>query len=164
MAVCWYNTNEPLFSCKNSGSPKRQPFIIDCRIQKMEVFPMSIIIGIDHGYSAIKTEHCSFPAGLTSYGEHEPYHLAVDLGWGQWLLFCRNSRTFNVRDTVQTKDLQQQDTLVSSTATSPCTHAVEPPCTGQYARWCERSVLYLGESPTGWKSYRDSIQIKMDTL
>ena len=22
MAVCWYNTNEPLFSCKNSGSPK----------------------------------------------------------------------------------------------------------------------------------------------
>ena len=24
-------------------------FIIDCRIQKMEVFPMSIIIGIDHG-------------------------------------------------------------------------------------------------------------------
>ena len=43
MAVCWYNTNEPLFSCKNSGSPKRQPFIIDCRIQKMEVFPMSII-------------------------------------------------------------------------------------------------------------------------
>ena len=66
MAVCWYNTNEPLFSCKNSGSPKRQPFIIDCRIQKMEVFPMSIIIGIDHGYYAIKTAHCSFPAGLRS--------------------------------------------------------------------------------------------------
>ena len=33
---------------------------------------MSIIIGIDHGYHAIKTAHCSFPAGLTSYGEHEP--------------------------------------------------------------------------------------------
>ena len=41
---------------------------------------MSIIIGIDHGYYAIKAEHCSFPAGLTSNGEHEPYHLAVDLG------------------------------------------------------------------------------------
>ena len=27
---------------------------------------MSIIIGIDHGYYAIKTAHCSFPAGLTS--------------------------------------------------------------------------------------------------
>ena len=25
---------------------------------------MSIIIGIDHGYYAIKTAHCSFPAGL----------------------------------------------------------------------------------------------------
>ena len=34
---------------------------------------MSIIIGIDHGYYAIKIAHCSFPAGLTSYGEHEPY-------------------------------------------------------------------------------------------
>ena len=34
---------------------------------------MSIMIGIDHGYYAIKTAHCSFPAGLTSYGEHEPY-------------------------------------------------------------------------------------------
>ena len=34
---------------------------------------MSIIIGIDHGYYAIKTAHCSFPAGLTSYGENEPY-------------------------------------------------------------------------------------------
>ena len=34
---------------------------------------MSIIIGIDHGYYAIKTARCSFPAGLTSYGEHEPY-------------------------------------------------------------------------------------------
>lgn len=29
---------------------------------------MSIIIGIDRGYYAIKTAHCSFPAGLTSYG------------------------------------------------------------------------------------------------
>ena len=35
------------------------------------IFTMSIIIGIDHGYYAIKTAHCSFPAGLTSYGEHE---------------------------------------------------------------------------------------------
>ena len=30
-------------------------------------------IGIDHGYYAIKTRHCSFPAGLTAYGSHEPY-------------------------------------------------------------------------------------------
>ena len=30
-------------------------------------------IGIDHGYYAIKTRHCSFPAGLTAYGSHVPY-------------------------------------------------------------------------------------------
>ena len=30
-------------------------------------------IGIDHGYYAIKTRNCSFPAGLTAYGSHEPY-------------------------------------------------------------------------------------------
>ena len=41
-------------------------------LKRKKVFPMSIIIGIDHGYYAIKTAHCSFPAGLTSYGEHEP--------------------------------------------------------------------------------------------
>ena len=31
-----------------------------------------IIIGIDHGYAAMKTAHCSFPTGLVSYA-HEPY-------------------------------------------------------------------------------------------
>ena len=49
---------------------------------------------------------------------------------------------------LQIKDSQQRDTLASSTTTSPCTYAVEPPCTGRYARWCERSALYLGEPPT----------------
>ena len=33
----------------------------------------NIIIGSDHAYYAIKTRHCSFPAGLTCYGSHEPY-------------------------------------------------------------------------------------------
>ena len=31
-----------------------------------------IIIGIDHGYAAMKTAHCSFPTGLVPYA-HEPY-------------------------------------------------------------------------------------------
>ena len=31
-----------------------------------------MIIGIDHGYSAMKTKNCSFPSGITAY-EHEPY-------------------------------------------------------------------------------------------
>lgn len=30
-----------------------------------------IIIGIDHGYAAMKTAHFSFPTGLVEY-EHEP--------------------------------------------------------------------------------------------
>lgn len=32
----------------------------------------TIIIGIDHGYAAMKTPHFSFPTGLVEY-EHEPY-------------------------------------------------------------------------------------------
>ena len=35
------------------------------------------------------------------------------------------------------------EALVSRTATSLCTYAAEPPCTGRYARWCERSALGL---------------------
>lgn len=31
-----------------------------------------MIIGIDHGYYAMKTKHCSFPSGIIPY-EHEPY-------------------------------------------------------------------------------------------
>ena len=49
---------------------------------------------------------------------------------------------------LQTQDSQQRDTSASSATTSPCTYAVEPPCTGRYARWCERSALYLREPPT----------------
>ena len=33
-----------------------------------------ILIGIDHGYAAIKTAHFSFPAGLVAY-DHDPYSL-----------------------------------------------------------------------------------------
>lgn len=31
-----------------------------------------ILIGIDHGYAAIKTAHCSFPAGLERF-DHRPF-------------------------------------------------------------------------------------------
>ena len=33
-----------------------------------------IIIGIDHGYAAIKTAHCTFPAGVVGYS-HRPYSM-----------------------------------------------------------------------------------------
>ena len=50
------------------------------------------------------------------------------------------------------KDSHRQDTTVSSTGTSLCTYAIEPPCTEQYARWCERTGLFspsysIGKSP-----------------
>ena len=53
---------------------------------------MSIIIGIDHGYYAIKTAHCSFPAGLTSYGEHEPYTRQGLLEFGGGFFVCGSGR------------------------------------------------------------------------
>ena len=61
---------------------------------------MSIIIGIDHGYYAIKTAHCSFPAGLTSYGEHEPYTRQGLLEFGGCFFVCGSGRQ-PMRDVVQ---------------------------------------------------------------
>lgn len=45
-------------------------------------------IGIDHGYYAIKTRHCSFPAGLTAYGSQEPYTRQGLLEFGGCFLFA----------------------------------------------------------------------------
>ena len=59
---------------------------------------MSIIIGIDHGYYAIKTAHCSFPAGLTSYGEHEPYTCQGLLEFGGCFFVCGSGRQPIQRD------------------------------------------------------------------
>ena len=59
---------------------------------------MSIIIGIDHGYYAIKTAHCSFPAGLTSYGEHEPYTRQGLLEFGGCFFVCGTGRQPIKRD------------------------------------------------------------------
>lgn len=41
----------------------------------------SIIIGVDHGYAAMKTAHFSFHTGLVAY-EHEPYTLNNVLEYG----------------------------------------------------------------------------------
>ena len=59
---------------------------------------MSIIIGIDHGYYAIKTAHCSFPAGLTSYGEHAPYTRQGLLEFGGGFFVCGSGRQPIQRD------------------------------------------------------------------
>ena len=31
------------------------------------------IVGLDHGYAAMKTAHFVFPSGVVDYGEQEPY-------------------------------------------------------------------------------------------
>ena len=59
---------------------------------------MSIIIGIDHGYYAIKTAHSSFPAGPTSYGEHEPYTRQGLLEFGGCFFVCGSGRQPIQRD------------------------------------------------------------------
>ena len=59
---------------------------------------MSIIIGIDHGYYAIKTAHSSFPAGLISYGEHEPYTRQGLLEFGGCFFVCGTGRQPIQRD------------------------------------------------------------------
>ena len=72
-----------------------------CCFQNVFNFPvstMSIIIGIDHGYYAIKTAHCSFPAGLTSYGEHEPYTRQGLLEFGGCFFVCGSGRQPIQRD------------------------------------------------------------------
>lgn len=41
----------------------------------------SMIVGVDHGYAAMKTAHFSYPSGLVAY-EHEPYTLKDVLEYG----------------------------------------------------------------------------------
>ena len=49
------------------------------------------IIGVDHGYAAIKTAHCVFPTGLTAYN-HEPYTRQDVLEYeGKWYV-CGTGR------------------------------------------------------------------------
>ena len=48
-------------------------------------------IGIDHGYSAVKTRHFSFPAGISAYS-YEPYTLQNTLEYGGQYFVCGTSR------------------------------------------------------------------------
>ena len=55
------------------------------------------IIGIDHGYYAIKTRHCVFPTGITAY-DHEPYTRQDVLEYeGRWYV-CGTGRQPLQRD------------------------------------------------------------------
>ena len=50
-----------------------------------------MIIGIDHGFYAIKTRNCSFPAGITPFGDREPYTRQNVLTFGG-CFFCLRQR------------------------------------------------------------------------
>ena len=55
------------------------------------------IIGIDHGYYAMKTRHCVFPTGITAY-DHEPYTRQDVLEYeGRWYV-CGTGRQPLQRD------------------------------------------------------------------
>ena len=61
---------------------------------------MCLIIGIDHGYGAIKTSHSIFKSGITAY-EHEPYTLQRTLQANGKYYVCGTSRQALRRDKTQ---------------------------------------------------------------
>lgn len=63
-----------------------------------------MIIGIDHGYYAIKTRHISFPAGITRYGEQEPYTRQGLLKYSGKFYVCGTGRQPIQRDKTQTEN------------------------------------------------------------
>lgn len=56
-----------------------------------------IIIGIDHGYYAIKTLHVCFPTGLTGY-DYEPYTMQNVLKYKDRFYVCGTGRQSLIRD------------------------------------------------------------------
>lgn len=63
----------------------------------------SIIIGVDHGYAAMKTAHFSFPTGLVAY-EHEPYTLNDVLEYGGKYYVVGSGRQPLQKNKTQTED------------------------------------------------------------
>ena len=62
-----------------------------------------IIIGVDHGYAAMKTAHFSFPTGLVEY-EHEPYTQKDVLEYGGKYYVVGSARQPLQRDKTATED------------------------------------------------------------
>ena len=63
----------------------------------------TIIIGVDHGYAAMKTSHFSFPTGLVEY-EHEPYTQKDVLEHGGKYYVVGSARQPLQRDKTATED------------------------------------------------------------
>lgn len=56
------------------------------------------IVGIDHGYAAMKTAHFVFPSGVVDYGAHEPYTLQNTLLYEEKYYVCGSGRQPLLRD------------------------------------------------------------------
>ena len=63
----------------------------------------SVIIGVDHGYAAMKTAHFAFPSGLVAY-EHEPYTLSNVLEYGGKFYVVGSGRQPLQKDKTQAED------------------------------------------------------------
>ena len=62
-----------------------------------------IIIGVDHGYAAMKTAHFSFHTGLVAH-EHEPYTLSNVLEYGGKFYVVGSGRQPLQKDKTQAED------------------------------------------------------------
>jgi len=62
-----------------------------------------IILGVDHGYAAMKTAHFTFPTGLVEY-EHEPYTQRNVLEYGGRYFVVGSGRQPLQKDKTQTED------------------------------------------------------------
>lgn len=62
-----------------------------------------MIVGVDHGYAAMKTAHFSFPSGLVAY-EHEPYTLKDVLEYGGKFYVVGSGRQALQKNKTQTED------------------------------------------------------------
>ena len=63
----------------------------------------TIIIGVDHGYAAMKGAHCVFPTGLIAY-EHEPYTQKDVLEYGGKYYVVGSGRQPIQKDKTRTED------------------------------------------------------------
>ncbi len=70
---------------------RREKRVIPDLCERSDASERKTIIGVDHGYAAIKTAHCVFPTGLTAYN-HEPYTRQDVLEYeGRWYV-CGTGR------------------------------------------------------------------------
>ena len=81
----------------------------------------SIIIGVDHGYAAMKTAHFSFHTGLVAH-EHEPYTLNNVLEYGGKYYVVGSGRQPLQKDKTQTEDLGSDTCLKFARTHLFCQH------------------------------------------